>query len=116
MAAIRKAVGRAVLSSARSQRAGGDALHIGGVAQRTVRFYGHYGDASTAVIGGEHPFPGGIDTQVSGPPALRVDYVEELQAAVRLNRECRDRAVPCAAEIGDLVHRIQKLLIGRDCQ
>src|SRR5260370_29786282 len=41
----------------------------------------------STVIGGEHPFARRIDTQVGGTPTLRVDYVQELQAAVRLNSD-----------------------------
>src|SRR5258708_38861009 len=41
----------------------------------------------STVIGGEQPFARRIDTQVGGTPTLRVDYVQELQAAVRLNSD-----------------------------
>src|SRR6185436_20091603 len=95
---------RSILSPPRSQGSGGDTLNVDGVAQRPVLFNGYHGDASTAVIGGEYPFSRGIDTGVSRPPALRVDYVEQLQVTVRLNSECGDRTVSCAAIIRDFVH------------
>src|SRR5262249_26771525 len=108
--------GRSILSAARSQGAGGDILNVGGLTQRTVCSYRRDSDAPPAVIGGQHPFPGGIHTQVGRTSALRVDDVEELQAAVRLNGECGDGAVGCSAEIRNLVHGVQKLLVWRDRQ
>ena len=99
VAAVCKPVARAILSLMGAQRTGWNALHVGRVAQRPVRFFGRYHDGSRTVIGGEQPFARRIDTQVGGTPTLRIDYVQELQAAVRLNSECRDRAVLCATEI-----------------
>src|SRR6266436_8599720 len=78
---------RAILSLMGAQRTGWNALHVGRVAQRPVRFFGRYHDGSRTVIGGEQPFARRIDTQVGGTPTLRVDYVQELQAAVRLNSD-----------------------------
>ena len=87
MAAVCKPVARAILSLMGAQRTGWNALHVGRVAQRPVRFYGRYHDGSRTVIGGEHPLARRIDTQVGGTPTLRIDYVQELQAAVRLNSD-----------------------------
>ena len=60
----------------------------------------------STVIGGEHPFARRIDTQVGGTPTLRVDYVQELQAAVRLNSDMTEPfLVPLKLEISFTAYR-----------
>ena len=68
MAAVCKPVARAILSLMGAQRTGWNALHVGRVAKRPVRFFGRYHDGSRTVIAANNHLPEGSTLRWAGPP------------------------------------------------